>query len=244
MMEQHPGRSTWTAAEPQRSLWQQHWQRIIALLCWLALVGSYHGYAWRSDLSPAQVLAQIISLLQAHMLGPIVFIAIYALRPLMLFPATLLTLGAGLVFGPLPGIVYAVIGSNLSALLALLIGRVLGDGVLYPARNGAVQRYVGRLRRNSFETVLIMRCAFLPYDLVNYVCGVLRIDWKAFLLATAIGSLPGTIAIVLAGAAITGELMHGLPGFDARIFAASVALLIVSLAIARIVKRRERDAVQ
>lgn len=49
---------------------------------------------------------------------------------------------------------------------------------------------------NSFETVLIMRFIFLPYDLVNYLAGILRIDLKAFILATLLGSIPGTIAFV------------------------------------------------
>jgi uncharacterized membrane protein YdjX (TVP38/TMEM64 family) len=240
-MKQHVGRSAWTTAEPQPSFWQRHGQRIVALLFWLALLGGYQWYASRNDLSPLQALAQVIDLLRSTTFGPILFIAIYTLRPLILFPATVLTLGAGLVFGPLWGIVYTIVGSNLSALLAFGVGRFLGAGVLDGEQtSGVVQRYADRLRRNSFETVLIMRFVFLPYDLVNYLSGVLRINWKAFLLATAIGSLPGTIAFVLAGSSITGDLTDGLPGFDWRVFAVSVALLIISLAISRVVKRREQ----
>ena len=78
-------------------------------------------------------------------------------------------------------------------MVAFFVGRFLGDGLLEGERTkGIIQRYTDRLRENSFSTVLIMRFIFLPYDLVNYLCGVLRIDWKAFLFATSIGSLPGT----------------------------------------------------
>ena len=185
-------------------------------------------------------MQQLIELLRAGWFGPLLFIAIYTVRPLVLFPATVLTLGAGLVFGPVLGIIYTIIGSNLSAMVAFVVGRFLGEGLLDGERTkGIVQRYTDRLRNNSFETVLIMRFVFLPYDLVNYLCGVLQIDWKAFLLATAIGSIPGTIAIVLAGSSIQGDLSQGLPSFDPRVFGVSVVLLVISLAISRYAKRRE-----
>jgi uncharacterized membrane protein YdjX (TVP38/TMEM64 family) len=87
---------------------------------------------------------------------------------------------------------------------------------------------------------MIMRFILLPYDLVNYLCGVLRIDWRAYLLATIIGSLPGTFAFVLAGASLKGDLTQGLPSLDPRVLAASVVLLLISLLISRYVKLRDQ----
>jgi uncharacterized membrane protein YdjX (TVP38/TMEM64 family) len=109
------------------------------------------------------------------------------------------------------------------------------------------QYYTNRLRNNSFETVLIMRLIFLPYDLVNYLAGFLRIDWKAFLVATAIGSIPATISVVLLGAAaspaeIEQFFLEGkLPSLDGRVLAISVIMFVVSLALARYFKGRERS---
>ena len=233
---------TTSNSKSSQSFLKQHWQKIAALAFWLLLLGGYQWYAWQNNLSPLQAMARLITLLRSNAFGPLLFIVIYTLRPLVLFPATVLTIGAGVVFGPVFGIIYTIIGSNASALLAYFVGRFLGEGLLEGERTkNIIQRYTERLRENSFSTVLIMRFVFLPYDLVNYLCGVLRIDWKAFLLATAIGSLPGTFAIVLAGASIKGDLSDGLPGFDPRVFAVSVVLLIVSLVISRIVKRREQQ---
>lgn len=233
---------TTSNSKSSQSFLKQHWQKIAALAFWLLLLGGYQWYAWQNNLSPLQAMARLITLLRSNAFGPLLFIVIYTLRPLVLFPATVLTIGAGVVFGPVFGIIYTIIGSNASALLAYFVGRFLGEGLLEGERTkNIIQRYTERLRENSFSTVLIMRFVFLPYDLVNYLCGVLRIDWKAFLLATAIGSLPGTFAIVLAGASIKGDLSDGLPGFDPRVFAVSVVLLVVSLVISRIVKRREQQ---
>ena len=59
------------------------------------------------------------------------------------------------------------------------------------------------MRDNSFETVLIMRFIFLPYDLMNYMAGFMRIHMRAFILATTLGSIPGTISFVLLGASVS-----------------------------------------
>lgn len=172
---------TTPSSKSSRSFLQQHWQKIVALVFWLMILGGYQWYAWQNNLSPLQAMGQLITLLRSNMLGPVIFIALYTVRPLVLFPATVLTLGAGIVFGPILGILYTIIGSNASAMVAFFLGRFLGDGLLEGERTkGIIQRYTDRLRDNSFSTVLIMRFIFLPYDLVNYLCGVLRIDWKAF----------------------------------------------------------------
>jgi len=190
-----------------RSSWRRHAQKIVVLCCWLLAIGCYQGYAWRHELSPLQVMQQMISVIRRESYGPLLFVVLYALRPLVLFPATVLTVGAGVLFGPIVGVISTVVGRNLSALIAYLIGRHFGIGLLTDARTaGLVQRYTERLRTNRFATVLTMRFVFLPYDLVNYLAGLLQIDWKAFLLATALGSLPGTVAVVLAGASRKGDL--------------------------------------
>ena len=87
-------------------------------------------------------------------------------------------------------------------------------------------------------TVFIMRLLFLPYDLVNYVCGALRIKWTSFLLATALGSLPGTISFVLLGASLE-SVDQGLDGINPWAIVASVAIFVVSIAISRLLRKRQ-----
>ena len=100
-----------------------------------------------------------------------------------------------------------------------------------------VGKYSQRMRERSFETVFIMRLVFLPYDLVNYLSGILRINFFAFLTATALGSIPGTISFTLFGAA--SGLDSGSPKFDWRILAASVLIFLVSIGISKLIRKRE-----
>ncbi len=228
------------AAQAAQGGWQQK-QKWVVLACWLLAFAAYQWYAWQHDLSPLDVVRRLIDVFSAGFYGPLIFILIYVLRPLLLFPATLLTIAAGFVFGPILGVILIVIGSNASALLAYAIGRFFGRGFLGEGKSdGIVQRYTARMREHSFETVFLMRLIFLPYDLVNYLAGFLRIRWLPFIVATALGALPGTLAFTLFGASIE-RFDGGIPSLNPRVLAISFAIFLASLGLSRLVKRRSAD---
>lgn len=218
---------------------KRHWQKIIAVLFWLILILAFVLYSSRHNLTPLAATRQLMGALADVPIGTrgAVFIAIYTLRPLIFFPASLLTIGIGALCGPIWGSIFAIIGSNLSATLAYAIGRLLGQGSVESENKNILQRYLQRMRQNSFETIFIMRLIFLPYDLVNYAAGFLRIRYIPFILATILGSIPGTISFVLFGA--SSGLESGSPRFDWRILAVSVGIFVASLLVSRLVKRRE-----
>ena len=99
-------------------------------------------------------------------------------------------------------------------------------------------RVLGRTAQST-SSVLTMRFIFLPYDLVNYLAGFLKIDWKPFLLATLLGSLPGGFSFVLVGASIEGNAINEIPSLDPITLGFSVAIFISSLALSRYFKKRE-----
>ncbi|MGI8648919.1 MAG: TVP38/TMEM64 family protein [Rubrobacter sp.] len=213
--------------------------RFVAVGFWVVLLVLYQVYAWRSGLTPLDAVRALAVFLSENPLGAVVFLGVYVVRPLVLFPATLLTVAAGFVFGPVLGVALTVVGSNASAMVACGVGRLFGGDVLRGSGDGIVRRYADRMRTNSFESVLLMRFIYLPYDLVNYTAGFLKIKPLPFLLATALGSLPGTLSFVLFGASFGGGELSGGPSFDWRVFAASAALLILSLALSRYFRSRE-----
>lgn len=232
-----------TNPTPSPTFWQRHWSKAIALILWLALLGLYFWYTRRNDLTLADSVTSIADLLTNSFFGPVLYILIYAGRPLLFFPATILTLLGGFLFGPI-GILYTIVGSNASAMVTFGIGWFLGEDVLDNAeKTGVIQQYTRRMRENSFETVLIMRLIFLPYDLVNYVSGFLKINWKAFLLATAVGSVPGTVSFVLFGASFgtLDELLAGEVQLNPVTVIASVVIIGISIALSRYIKKREAN---
>jgi len=218
---------------------QKHGQKLVALIFWLALVGFYQWYVTVNNLSPLQVVQQLLDFLKNGVWGVVIYVVLYAIRPLILFPSTILTLAGGFVFGPFLGVLYTIIASNISSTIAFYVGQFFGKGLLRDdGSDGLVQRYARRLRENSFETVMVMRFIFLPYDFVSYLSGFLKIKFIPFILATALGSIPGTIAFVGFGASI--ESFDGaLPKLNPVTLSFSVAVFILSIALSRIFKKRE-----
>ncbi|MDQ3397303.1 MAG: VTT domain-containing protein [Deinococcota bacterium] len=217
-------------------LLQRNSQKIVPLLLWLALLATYLVYAFQHELSPLEAVRALAGFMAQSPYGPLLFILAYTLRPLLLFSAALLTVAAGFLFGPLWGVVYTLVGSNLGATLAYGIGTFFGKELLQEGE-GRLTRYLEGMRHHAFETVLVMRFLFLPYDLVNYAAGFLRVNYAAFLLATILGSLPGTLAFVLFGASSEGVL-EGAPQVRPWVLLASAAIFVASLALSKLIRRR------
>ena len=216
-----------------------HAKRAIVGITWLSAVVGWVVYQRSTGLGTVGALESFIDLVRGQWWAILLFIVVYAVRPLVLFPASLLTITGGLLFGPVFGVLATVIGANASAMVAYWLARSLGfERKEDPDTAGLLARWSTRMREESFVTIMIMRFAFLPFDLVNYAAGLLRIRPVAFLLATAIGSIPGTISFTLAGASIE-SIMTGPSGVDPTVLIASVVLFVLSIAISRIVKRRE-----
>ena len=229
------------------SFWQKHWQKVLAVFFWLLAAGGYLYYTSSNDLDPLslEAIRPVIDFLAGNRWGPIVFIGLYILRPLVLFSALVLSIVAGALFGPVWGIVYTIIGSNAGASLAYFVGGLLGQDVIETETDGEAKgmgRYVKRMRENIFETVLTMRLVGVPYDLVSYLAGFLKVNFWAFLAATALGALPGTVAIVLFGASV--GLEGGQPSLDWRVLVASVVIFAVSIGASRLLKRRESSDIK
>ena len=227
------------SSNPTQTAWlRRHWHTLVAALFWALLIGGYGGYIWVNGLAPREVAAQLIGVFRNDA-GPLLYIAVYLVRPLVFCPAWILTVVGGMVFGPMLGVAYTIVGANSSALLAYAVGRFFGANTALTNVGGLLGRYIRQMRDHSFMTIMIMRFMYLPYDLVDYLAGALRIDWRWFLLATALGSLPGMFSFVLFGASFKGDLATAQMSFNPRVFAVSAVIFVISLAISWYFKRRE-----
>lgn len=138
---------------------------------------------------------------------PLVFFLVHAIVTIPPVPRTLFTLTAGVLFGPVTGIAVAVGASTLSAVLALLLVRIIGRE-WFAARmtHPAVRAIDDSLIRRGWLAVGSLRLiAPVPFSVVNYCCGVSSIRLVPFAVATAIGMAPGTVGIVVLGDAIGGH---------------------------------------
>lgn len=134
-------------------------------------------------------------------IAPIAFILIYIVATVAFFPGSVLTLGAGLLFGIIPGSLYVFMGATIGATLAFLVGRYLARGWISQKIAGnqkfsAIDRAVGQ---EGFKIVLLTRLSpVFPFNLLNYSLGVTGVSLKDYVLAS-VGMIPGTIMYVYIG---------------------------------------------
>ncbi len=134
--------------------------------------------------------------------GPVVFVAIYVAICVLVIPGSILTLGAGAVFGVVRGSIYTSIGSTLGATVAFLLGRFLlrdwvAGKVSASPRLSAVDEAVGR---EGWRIVFLLRLSpLIPFSLSNYVYGLTRVKTGPYVLASWIAMMPGTVMYVYLG---------------------------------------------
>jgi uncharacterized membrane protein YdjX (TVP38/TMEM64 family) len=139
--------------------------------------------------------------------GAIAFILLYIVATVAFLPGSILTLGAGVVFGVVWGSLFVFIGATLGATAAFLVGRYLARGWVAQKIEGnqkfrAIDRAVGR---EGIKIVLLTRLSpIFPFNLLNYAYGVTGVSLKDYFIAS-VGMIPGTIMYVYIGS-LAGNL--------------------------------------
>ena len=134
--------------------------------------------------------------------GPVLFIALYVVATVLFIPGSVLTLGAGAVFGVLWGSVYVSIAATLGATAAFLVGRYLARDALARriagnARFAAIDRAVAE---EGWKIVGLTRLSpVFPFTLLNYAFGLTSVSLRHYVVASWIGMMPGTVMYVYLG---------------------------------------------
>jgi len=140
-------------------------------------------------------------------LGAIAFILLYIIATVAFLPGSILTLGAGVVFGVVLGSFYVFIGATIGATAAFLVGRYLARGWVASKIEGnnkfkAIDQAVGK---EGLKIVLLTRLSpIFPFNLLNYAYGVTGVSLKDYIMGS-VGMIPGTIMYVYIGS-LAGNL--------------------------------------
>lgn len=163
--------------------------------------------------------------------APVAYIIFYSLRPLVLFPAGVLSILGGLTFGPAMGTVYTVIGATICAAIEFAIARFFGRAAVSRFIKGRLAELDQGIERHGFKTVLLVRLVpNVAYDVQNYSLGLTAVRFKDYSIATLLGIIPGTFAFVYLG--------HSLANLK-NIYIVMTAVLVIAViyAVRRLVRR-------
>ena len=171
------------------------------------------GFAWRSieqavarlDLS-VEGIERIAEAWGAW--APVASIALMILHSFVPFPAELIAIANGMLFGPVWGTLVTWIGAMLGAALAFAFARRYGRPLI--DRLLARKAWTGAEALHACcdaRTLLIARLVpVISFNLINYAAGVLDVGWWRFLWTTSLGILPITVASVAFGNQLTGPM--------------------------------------
>ncbi|WP_375513441.1 TVP38/TMEM64 family protein [uncultured Nostoc sp.] len=139
------------------------------------------------------------------------FIALYIIATVAFFPGSILTLGAGVIFGTVWGSLYVFIGATLGATAAFLVGRYLARGwvarkIAENKKFAAIDQAVGK---EGLKIVLLTRLSpIFPFNLLNYAFGITGVSLQDYFIGS-VGMIPGTIMYVYIGSLVGNLAMIG-----------------------------------
>lgn len=179
----------------------------------------WSGMAWLLTMAPALAQSSGGFNLQEGLIGALnwvdglgvvgglAFIAIYIVATVAFLPGSILTLGAGVIFGVGMGAVYVFVGATLGAIAAFWVGRYLArDWVSRKIEGNATFSAIDRaVAEEGFKIVLLTRLSpVFPFNLLNYAFGLTGVSLKSYALGS-IGMIPGTLMYVYIGS-LAGDL--------------------------------------
>ena len=111
-------------------------------------------------------------------------------------PGSLVAAANGVVFGVWWGTLLSWLGGLLGGSLSFLIARKYGRDVVARFVERSHLERADRLgATDGFWLVLVARLIpLISFDLISYLAGLSRMRYRQFLLATAVGMLPGSFA--------------------------------------------------
>ncbi|KAE9591434.1 hypothetical protein Lal_00038898 [Lupinus albus] len=168
--------------------------------------------------------------------GPLVLAVAYIPLTVLAVPASVLTLGGGYLFGLPVGFVADSIGATVGAGAAFLLGRTIGRSFVvsklkdYPQfRSVAIA-----ISRSGFKIVFLLRLVpLLPFNMLNYLLSVTPVSIGEYMLASWLGMMPITLALVYAGTTLKdlSDVTHGWGEFSKTRWAFIISGLVISVVL-------------
>jgi uncharacterized membrane protein YdjX (TVP38/TMEM64 family) len=171
--------------------------------------------------------------------APLAYATLYVVSSPIPFLGMTLSIAGGFLFGQMRGTIYAILLATFSSLIPFSMARRVGrDWAMRkiessPRLNGIYQDAV---RSNDFRFIFLLRLIpIVPWEMQNYIAGLTPISIPKFLIATALGSAPGTFLLVFLGASITDATS---PQFRIAL-ALNGAVLLIAASVALVQRQKQ-----
>lgn len=193
------------------------------------LLGSFQG--WVTSLGPV---------------GWVLYALVYALCCVLFVPASILTLGAGALYGLGKGTAIVLAGATLGATLSFLLAKsVLRKKIeRMTAGNPKFAALDKAIAKEGAKIVFLVRLSpVFPFTYVNYAFGLTGLRTVPYVVASFVGMIPGTFAYVYLGAAAATAASGATDATKKALqIGGAVAAVLVSIFVARVAQKAIRSA--
>jgi len=180
--------------------------------------------------------------------GTLALTIIYAITMVFCFPGTPFNLAAGYMFGVWLGAAVTVVGCDLGATFAFLIGRTLGREWAQEqvAKNKKFSLVSLAVEKNAWLIIFLVRLSpVLPFGLCNYLFGVTKVKFSSYWTATTAGLIPCTVAYTYLGSLMRNLTdLYAEDGGDSSsttLIAIAIVFTIVGITVITLVTKRTLD---
>jgi uncharacterized membrane protein YdjX (TVP38/TMEM64 family) len=217
---------------------------LLRFLALIAIVGV--GFAilrWSplADYLTVEKVSAVLERLRGAWWAPVALIASYiVLCPLI--PATPMMVAGGMVFGPVLGTIYNLIGTFLGGTTTYFLGRGLGRDFVLHVAGKKLKKVERAISRRGFWSLVGIRFLPLPFPVVNYCAALAGIRPGLFMITTLIGLIPGVAVFTYFSSLLAKTAGGDKSGLILQFAVASVVLLLLTVIpqIYTFRKRRER----
>jgi len=201
--------------------------------------------------SPAQqYLLNLMSWIRSinKVYGTVTLTILYSIAILFCFPGTPFNLAAGFLFGIWLGAAVTIIGCDLGATMAFILGRTLGKdwAQVQVAKNKKFSLLSLAVENNAWLIIFLVRLSpVLPFGLCNYLFGVTKVKFSSYWTATTAGLIPCTVAYTYLGSLMKSITdIYNEEGGDSSstaLIAVAIVVTIVGITVITFVTKRTLD---
>lgn len=166
--------------------------------------------------------------------APLIYILLFSILPIFFFPVPILALAGGLAFGVWKGSFYTIVGASINCILMYLIAKYIGkeqvDRYLDKHLSEDVKKRIASKETDIGFYLFVLRLTpIIPYNLINYMSGLLDIELKKYIIISILGIMPGTAVYLNMGDKAIN--------YKSKEFVLSVVFMVVLIILANLLTK-------
>lgn len=137
--------------------------------------------------------------------GWAIYIGFWVILPIFLFPAGILAIGGGAIFGFWEALFCTMIGVGINSAIMYIIARYFSKA--FNANKFEIIK--NKFCKDEFTLILLLRLIpIVPYNAVNYMAGAFGFNFVKFIIAGVLGKLISAVLFINLGSNITNYKSH------------------------------------